>query len=98
MPYPVRVAVSVPKKRIKLAVNRNHIKRLVREAWRINKSTLAEQCKKSETAIDLLLIYTGALNPEFTLIQSKIVLILQRLKPDTQKGHAPPDDCVADVL
>lgn len=94
----VRIAVSVPKKKIKLAVNRNRIKRLVREAWRLNKNLLIEQCKKSETSIDLLLIYTGTLNPEFTLIQSKIVLILQRLKPEIQKGHAPPHDNVADVL
>lgn len=43
---PVRVLVSVPKKRFKHAVDRNRMKRQVREAYRLNKHelyTLAEE-------------------------------------------------------
>lgn len=37
MPAPVSILVSVPKKKFKRAVKRNHIKRLVREAYRVRK-------------------------------------------------------------
>ena len=44
---PVKVGVSVPKKRVRLAVNRNRIKRLVRECYRLNKHALIEYAQKN---------------------------------------------------
>lgn len=40
--FPIKVAFSVPKRNIKLAVNRNRIKRLMREIYRLNKHKIAE--------------------------------------------------------
>ena len=37
---PIKLIISVPKKKIKKAVNRNYIKRRVREIYRLNKSTI----------------------------------------------------------
>ena len=39
----VKLAISVPKKRLSKASQRNHIKRLIREAYRKQKSLLTEK-------------------------------------------------------
>jgi len=44
----ISVLVSVPKKRIKRAVKRNRIKRLIRETFRLNKSVITERIQESE--------------------------------------------------
>ena len=93
-----RMAVSVPKKKIKRAVDRNRIKRLTREGYRLNKQLLTDVCKNKNAAIDFMLIYTGNVNPEFITVQSKIVLILQRLNSIIQQGNAPSDDSLTKVL
>ncbi len=36
--FPIQVSFSVPKKKFKLAVDRNHVKRRLRESYRLNKN------------------------------------------------------------
>ena len=50
---PVKVVISVPKKRFKRAVNRNRIKRLIRESYRLNKKSLYELLGEKGYAIYL---------------------------------------------
>ncbi|REE83584.1 ribonuclease P protein component [Lutibacter oceani] len=40
--FPIKVGFSVPKRNVKLAVNRNRIKRLMREVYRKNKHLFIE--------------------------------------------------------
>lgn len=79
-PIALRIAISVPKRRIRKAVDRNRIKRLIREAFRLQKKELTLFLTEKKLSIDVLFVYTGDLNITFTLIQGKIMLILQRLK------------------
>src|SRR5262245_46670309 len=55
--YPAQVAMSVPKKTFKRAVDRNRIKRLMREAYRKNKSGFYELLRKQNEQCALMLIY-----------------------------------------
>ena len=75
----VKVAISVPKKRLSKASQRNHIKRLVREAYRKQKSLLVEKLLQENKSINLMLVYTLPSILSFTEIEDKISVTLQRL-------------------
>ena len=53
------MAVSVSKKRFKTAVERNRVKRLVREAYRLHKHLLYEQLENREEHISIMVSYIG---------------------------------------
>lgn len=79
----VQFGIGVPKKKIRKAHDRNRIKRLVSEAYRLNKSKLYDVLKEQNRQLALFVIYTGEVDPPFTEIESKINLILDRLKNDS---------------
>ena len=54
----VRIAVSVSKKRFKHAVDRNRVKRLMREAYRLEKTFLYQHLQEQPVKLDMLVIYT----------------------------------------
>lgn len=76
---PVRVLVSVPKKRFKRAVKRNRLKRLMRETYRLNKSILTEKCIEKNFAVQIAFNYVSDDEMDFKAIQSKMQLALQRI-------------------
>lgn len=45
--FPIKVGFSVPKRSIKLAVNRNRIKRQMREVYRVEKTKFSEHLTKT---------------------------------------------------
>ena len=75
----IKCAFSVPKRKFKKAVDRNYIKRIMREAYRTNKSELVSLFEKNELQMHLLLTFIGDDVPNFQYIESKIILTLQRL-------------------
>jgi ribonuclease P protein component len=77
--FPAQVMMTAPKKRFQRAVDRNRIKRLMREAWRKNKHMLYTALTEQNKKLAIMLIYVGAELPEYKLTEDKIILILQRL-------------------
>ena len=79
MNHPVELLISVSKRNFKRAVDRNRIKRLIREAYRKNKEILYNGlCERDKTLL-LGLIYTPKTILKYKDIDRKIILILQRL-------------------
>jgi len=82
--YPVQLLISVPKHNIRKAVNRNTIKRRIREAYRRNKEMLYTPLTESRRQMILAVTYTPKEILSYQLIREKIILLLLRLR----EGHA----------
>lgn len=76
----VRILVSVPKRNFKKAVDRNKIKRLIKEAYRQNKSIVYAMQNTESYFLDIAFIYTAKSILSYQEIERKIILILQTIK------------------
>ena len=76
---PSSVLVSVPKKRFKRAVKRNRLKRLMREAYRLNKLTLIEKLEEKQLQIHIAFNYVSDDVLDFDTVEKKMKLSLEKL-------------------
>lgn len=73
--FPVQVMFSASKKKFSRAVDRNRIKRLLREGYRLYKPTFYDLLPADKT-LHLAIIYTGNEIQSMEDIQKKIILAL----------------------
>lgn len=86
--YPVQAAFSVPKKHFKKSVDRNRIKRLVRESYRFNKRLLYQRLVDKKDQIALMIIYQGKELPSFREIDEKIRVALDKLILNHEENYS----------
>ena len=79
------VGVSVPKKLIKLAVDRNLLKRRMREAYRLNNQQLKQTLLTSETQLNVMFVYGSKQILSYIEIEDKIKVILNRFNSMFEK-------------
>ena len=67
----MRVGFSVPKKRFRLSVQRHRIRRLLSEAWRLQKQPLYEAIPHGKQ-LQLFLIFADGKLPEYELVRQAV--------------------------
>ena len=85
-PYPAQVVISVSKKRFKKAVDRNLIKRRMREVYRLNKQlNLYDVLAESNKRIALSLSYIGKEIAEYDFMSKKMLKLLNQICQEVKK-------------
>jgi ribonuclease P protein component len=87
---PLQAGFGVSTKNFKKAVDRNRVKRVMREAYRLQKPELADVLKTKNICLSLFLIYTAKELPLFENIVKKTAAILERLKKLMHEIDTPP--------
>jgi ribonuclease P protein component len=78
-PIAIGFGVGVSSKVFKKAVDRNRIKRLTREAWRLQKLSLRQKLKEQNSQLNIFFIYTGKALPNYKELYEKMGKVLEKL-------------------
>ena len=79
---PIRIAFSVSKKRFPLAVDRNQMKRKIRELYRLKKSDIYDKITNN---FAVLLIYTSKEKMKSDVLKNKLILVFERFIDDVKE-------------
>ena len=88
-PSPIQVGVTVSPRKFPRAVQRNRIKRLLREAYRLNKKNLMPFFEGKQKGLVMMLLYISNREVTYQEIEEKIIASFQRLN---QEHEHPEQD------
>jgi ribonuclease P protein component len=84
--YPAQILISVPRKNFRHAVIRNLLRRRIKEIYRRNKADFYQNLGQLNMKCIIALIYTGREVMASSVLEPKIIVILQRLFQENVKA------------
>jgi ribonuclease P protein component len=78
--HTVKAGVGVSAKHFRKAVDRNRIKRLLRECYRLNKQSLYASVTSKQKPVAVFFLYIGKELPDYLLLNQKMQAALQKLE------------------
>lgn len=75
----VAVLFSVSKRQFKHAVDRNRVKRVCRESYRLNKTQIVQVARENNLLVELAFVYVGKTLPDFAELQLKMQKIVHQI-------------------
>ena len=95
--HPVQFLISIPKKRIRRAVQRVTLRRRVREAYRLSRRDLLQPTlAESGWGVDIAFVYLDNTPAPYSVIQEKMTTLLQRIAHAATQQPAPPQAATDD--
>lgn len=85
----IKAGVGVSKRIFKKAVDRNRIKRLLREVYRTEKVLLQDALSINNKKIKVFFLYVDKTLPEYYLLQQKMKMIIEKLSNESTHLHEP---------
>ncbi len=85
----LQFGTGVGTRNFKKAVDRNRIKRLSREAWRLQKSSLQKALEEKNTGLHIFLIYTGNEMVDYSFVYEKLTTIIKKLAALVHENNTP---------
>ena len=76
----IKAGVGVSTRNFKKAVDRNRIKRLLRECYRLNKLSLHTTVAAKQKGVSVFFLYVGKELPEYTMLNEKMQTVLTKLE------------------
>jgi len=82
----IKIGVTASRKNFKRAVDRNRIKRLIKESYRLRKLPLWDEMKKiNGLCLKIFFLYVGKELPSQTLVDEKTALIIMFLQNEIKQ-------------
>lgn len=92
VPAVPKILISVPKRRFKLAVKRNRLKRLVREAYRLEKTEFHQKLAGfPSVALSFAIQYIGAEELPIRELRAKIRNVFSKIERELHEKYATVD-------
>ena len=87
LPQPVQLLVVAPKRKLRHAVDRNRVKRLVRECYRVRKHALYQAVDASGMRLLLSIVYVQGAPIDFAQMSKKMDKLIDALVAQLEVPH-----------